>query len=841
MKIKLLSIFFLLLLSSCGGGGDGDSTENGGDETPSNTFRLSGTVTAIPGVVIDSDVNDPNAIFIANDSFSSAQGIVNPVTVAGYLNLAGRGSSGRSFANGDTRDFFRTTLEAGQVVSLNIAASGVDFDLYLYDSNGVEVASSESFNFFDTTEVLIVPEGGAQVIEVRAFSSASLYALSLGLEATAELLARAQAIAAASQAEIVPGQAIVRFAKDATGQQAQQKLAVNYTQAIDSEREVLLTLAIPAPLSDDTQSAQQATRKAIKALNNEPGVLSAEPNYRVYPLRQPNDPLYSSQWHYPLINLENAWEITTGSNNVSIAVIDTGVLLSHPDLQGQLRGDGYDFISDPDTAADGDGIDANPDDPGDGGIFSDSSYHGSHVAGTVAAASDNQQGVAGVCWQCQILPVRVLGKGGGTLYDVLQGIRYAAGLSNDSGRILSKPADIINLSLGSAGSSAAEEDLLEEVAAKGIFIVAAAGNDNTSTPFYPAAYPSSFSVSAVGSNRQKAPYSNFGSSIDLTAPGGDSALDLNGDGLGDGVLSTTKSGNSFNYQAYQGTSMAAPHVAGVIGLMKSLEPDLTPEDFRALLQSGVITEDLGASGRDDLYGYGLIDAYLALASINDISELPTQLSLNPQSISLVSGASEASVQVNQLGGSQAIESVSVASDQSWLSAIDVNSDNDLGEYRIVANSASLSPGRYEGTVTFSAFASDNSLIDREILSVSLQVFDQSVNQGGYQYLVLVDAGNDSVAAGVAAGELRPDQDYVLDDILAGEYFLYVGSDFDNDGNICDAFEFCGAYPFLDPLQIQVLSVNNDLGNLNFSSGLDSVINGLNTLFQKTNGEKNVAR
>lgn len=855
MKIKFLSVILLtLLLASCGGGSsseeDDDNGGNNGGGGSDNSFRLSGTVTALPGVVVDSDVNDPNANFIANDSFSSAQGIANPVTVAGYLNLANRGSSGRSFASGDSRDFFRTNLDAGQVVSLNIASSGVDFDLYIYDNAGEVVASSESFNFFDRTEVLSVPDGGASVVEVRAFSGAAIYALSIGLSPTAELLARAAAIAGESQAEIVPNQAIVRFAKDASGLQAQQKLQVQRLNSFQTnqanqdaifDREQLFTLNLALPLGDHSKNSQQATRQAIKALNNEPGIASAEPNYRVYPLRQPNDPLYSSQWHYPLINLENAWDISTGNPNVTIAVIDNGVLLSHPDLQGQLRGDGYDFVSDIATAGDGDGIDPNPDDPGTGGIFGDSSYHGSHVAGTVAARSDNQQGVAGVCWQCQILPVRVLGEDGGTSFDVFQGIRYAAGLSNDSGQVLSDPADIINLSLGGPGSSPAEEDVLNEVASRGIFIVAAAGNDDSNTPFYPAAYPAALSVSAVGSNRQKAPYSNFGSTIDLAAPGGNSALDLNGDGLGDGVLSTVKSGNTFNYQAYEGTSMAAPHVAGVIGLMKSVKADFTPEDFRALLQSGAITEDLGASGRDDLYGYGLIDAYLALANLADLSTLPTQLSLSPNSLSLVSGQSEAAVQVNQIGGSQSIANVEAVSDQSWLSATGVNVSNGLGQYRVVANTANLSPGRYSGSVTFSARASDNSLIDSKILSVNLQVFDSSVNQGGYQYLVLLEAVNETVADGANLGELLPDQDFNLDGILSGDYFLYVGSDLDNDGIICDAGEFCGAYPFLDPLQIEALTVNSDRDNLDFTSGLDSIINGLSIQSSKTTGAKNVAR
>ncbi len=202
----------------------------------------------------------------------------------------------------------------------------------------------------------------------------------------------------------------------------------------------------------------------------------AEPNYIRRAQRSPSDELFGRQWHYSMINLPGAWDTTTGNANVIVAVIDTGVLFNHPDLAARLTETGYDFVSDPDSAMDGDGIDPDPSDaaaqnPGTG-IF-----HGSHVAGTIAAQTNNGVGVAGVGWNTRVMPVRALGKGGnGSNYDIMEAVKYAAGLPNDSGKVPAQKADIINLSLSGTSPSDWEQEVLDEVRAEGIIVVAAAGN-----------------------------------------------------------------------------------------------------------------------------------------------------------------------------------------------------------------------------------------------------------------------------------------------------------------------------------------------------------------------------
>ena len=299
-----------------------------------------------------------------------------------------------------------------------------------------------------------------------------------------------------------------------------------------------------------------------------------------------------------------------------VAVIDTGVLLAHPDLDNQLT-TGYDFISNVQQANDGDGPDPDPNDPGDLAFGGSSSFHGTHVAGPIAAESDNAQGVAGVAWQSRIMPLRVLGIDGGTPFDVIQAVLYAAGMTNQSGTLPLQPADIINMSLGSNFSSQSEQAIVDQVRAAGVIVVASAGNDASDIPSYPAAYNGVVSVAATTILNSAAPYSNFGATIDVAAPGGYNATDLNGDGIGDGVISAMGDDGSvgpvqFGYAALSGTSMAAPHVAGVAALMKAVHPNLTPDEFDNALAAGDLTDDLGTPGRDNIYGFGLINAQMAV-------------------------------------------------------------------------------------------------------------------------------------------------------------------------------------------------------------------------------------
>lgn len=324
-----------------------------------------------------------------------------------------------------------------------------------------------------------------------------------------------------------------------------------------------------------------------------------EPNYIAYALMIPNDPYYQYQWNldnneYGGINLEAVWDISTGAG-VTVAIIDTGIAYENygwnyqkaPDLANTCFVSGYDFVNN----------DSHP---------NDDEGHGTHVAGTVAQSTNNNLGVAGVAFNACLMPIKVLNNNGsGTYTDIANGIIWAT----DHG------AQVINLSLG--GSSAAQ--VLEEAVAyaynKGVTVVAAAGNDGSSNISYPAAYDNYvIAVGATQYDENLAPYSNYGSGLDLVAPGGNTNLDQNNDGYVDGVLQQTFIKQSWRttwgYYFMQGTSMAAPHVAGAAALIIAHGNATTPNEIQTALQE--TAKDLGTTGFDETYGWGLVDTYAAL-------------------------------------------------------------------------------------------------------------------------------------------------------------------------------------------------------------------------------------
>lgn len=568
-------------------------------------------------------------------------------------------------------------------------------------------------------------------------------------------------------------------------------------------------IGVELPSLVDVDRARFTAATAQLAAASE-GVAISELNLIRRICATPNDTYYGLQWHYPLMQLPAAWDVTTGDASVTVAVIDTGET-QHPDLDGR-QVQGYDMIADPAIAADGDGRDGDPTDEGDGNGLTPPSWHGTHVAGTIGAESNNNQGVAGVTWIGDIMHVRVLGVGGGTDFDIAHAILYAANLANASGQTPGAPVDVINLSLGGPGSTQTAQNAITAARNAGVTIFAAAGNNNSSTAFYPASYNGVISISAVDFNLQKAPYSNFNAAVDFAAPGGDVSVDLNNDTYADGVLSTLldDAGSSFNYVFYQGTSMACPHAAGVAALMIAAAADvaetLTPAEIETLLQQTAV--DLGAAGKDTRYGHGFIDAHQAvLAAQNALPTTPV-LSVATTSIAFVPSEDEIAVAIGNAGGGLLLvnaPSVSTVSGGNWLSAAllgSTSSSSNVTDVRVQVDRTGLAVGTYAGEVALTSNGGSATI------DVSLTVQNASSNPNVEILVLMVDA-NDPTAPTFLFDIVNPsvELDWRLIDVPDGDYFVVAGSDDDNDDVIGGANDqYLGAWPTLsDP---QVLSVDD---------------------------------
>src|SRR6187397_692691 len=347
--------------------------------------------------------------------------------------------------------------------------------------------------------------------------------------------------------------------------------------------------------TDRRLSLGEAAQLARDIAASDPNVEYAEPDRILRHTMTPNDPRYNEQWHYfeaaGGINAPPAWDKSTGTG-VVVAVIDTGYR-PHADLAANIL-PGYDFIGDTFVANDGNLRDTDASDPGDWinpgesgpgdpTAFEASSWHGTHVSGTIAARTNNSLGVAGVAFNARIVPARVLGKCGGYTSDIADAIVWTSGGTVSGVPANANPAKVLSISLGGGGAcDSTTQNAINSARSRGASVIVAAGNENTNASnSTPANCSGVVTVAAVGRNGGKASYSNFGATVEVAAPGGS--------GGANSVLSTLNTGSttpgSDSYALYNGTSMATPHVSGVVALMLSVKPTLTPDQVTSILQS----------------------------------------------------------------------------------------------------------------------------------------------------------------------------------------------------------------------------------------------------------------
>ncbi len=409
------------------------------------------------------------------------------------------------------------------------------------------------------------------------------------------------------QPEYVGGEILVKF-KNHVSKSEGLEIHRRFSSKLlsEGERNQFQVIEVPAGVSEEDM---------VRFYNSLPEVEYAELNTKCHATATPNDPFYGFQWHFPQINMPTAWDTSTGSG-VVVAVLDSGVAYENyavpsyesgtvasgvtqyvqaPDLAGTTFVAGWDYVNN----------DSHP---------NDNNAHGTHVTGTIAQSTNDSYGVAGVAYDASIMPLKVLDyTGSGTASQLANALYFAA----DNG------ADVANMSLSwpsgfNPGSTVS--NAINYAYNAGVVLVAAAGNEGVSTVSYPAAYSQVIAVGAVRYDQQRTSYSQYGSAIEIMAPGGDVGVDQDGDGYVDGVLQQTipafinifnlADPSSFSWYFYEGTSMASPHIAGVVALM--IANGITGvENIRSVLASTAV--DLGASGWDNQYGYGLVDAAAAVA------------------------------------------------------------------------------------------------------------------------------------------------------------------------------------------------------------------------------------
>jgi len=497
-------------------------------------------------------------------------------------------------------------IRAGETVVVSWTSSG----LQSLTLNGVSVPSAGSevhhgFTSSTTYRLLGISDSGRRYLaqaEVLVDTVELIGSVVIGTLPLSAATSEALESLPDEGEDIVPGEYLLLLAPDAI---LPASVAVNSVPLSDTPHVRLLRT------DEDTNRSAQ-----IGSLSNIPGLLAAIPNRYLTRLASPNDEHYPLQWSLngtrdPRFDLTPLWSTTRGSRDVTIAVIDTGIVRdptradrSHPDLECGRLLPGASFLRalDGSTTYASDAFES---------LNTSNGYHGTHVAGIAAACSDNRIGISGVDPSAQLLPIRVFDdRGNGTLAQVLVASRWAAGLSVPGMPTNPHPADIINLSLGAGGACSDTPhpvaSVLAAVAATGTILVAAAGNTGASSALTPANCPSVISVGAVGPSGQVASYSNRGPAVDYFAPGGD----MTSSERERGILSTLASETGEPAYAFMdGTSMAAPYVTGLISLLLSIHPDLHSQQVRGMLSlaSDTTTVSCRIAGRPTTCEAAVID------------------------------------------------------------------------------------------------------------------------------------------------------------------------------------------------------------------------------------------
>lgn len=867
MRKLLLSVWCagtLLLLSSCGGGGVGGDADDAG-------VTLSGTLSLPEHAAVDSDTNDPNqAGRKSNNTFATAQPLVTPVYLVGDVNQPQTGPAGANYEAGDLIDGYVADLQPGQVIELEFTANPLfnDLDLYVYaeggPANSPPIGQSTGVNAF---ECLRIQTAGRYYVAVNAYAGASIYNLRIGAPTDNSTCPNT----VSSTSGVVPGEVVAKaVSADPAGERQRAKAldaGALSTGTADpagpvpvllrmpqgsKEREAALDrlqALLPAPDKSISKAPPTASaRKLSEAAPDLPPALRevmdtvhyakhlqrtglyayVEPNYRVtlqsdlvgtYP---PADRLYANQrWHFEMIGMPAAMNTLVPlrarfARRPIVAVIDTGVATDHPDLSRQIA---YQA-----SFTGGGMFSASGDDPSSPG--SATGFHGTHVAGIVAAATFDADGVAGVAPMARLMPIRVFAQDatGSSSVDIAQAILYAAGLPNASGQVPAERADVINLSLGSTRACpAVYSDAITQARAAGVIVVAASGNDGLTARDAPSNCPGVISVGALDARRQRTSYSNTDPLLSVAAPGGDPRQSTTGTGLPDLVFSTLAdfegSTRVPSYGGKAGTSMATPHVSGVMALMRYANPNITVDQVDALLAAGLLTDDMGPAGRDSGTGFGLINAgkavdeALRLTGVNP-PPVPGTIVAQPSSLDFGAVRTSAELQVVLQGGASAegVASIVSSSPVVTVAAQSVDASTRLGRYTVTVARDTLPLGSTYATLRVTTTAARQ--FDVQVTITKRLAGAASNADFGRVYVLVVDADTGSPIHQAAVDAVNGVYPWRITGVTASRVQIFAGTDIDNDTLLCQRGEACGGFPQFD-VDKTVIELTGDRNDIDF--------------------------
>jgi serine protease len=863
-----------MALAGCGGGGGGapgnDARPQGGDPVPVDGWTLSGTLYVDERSAVDIDTANgyQNDGTVRNDDVGTAQVLPVPVSLVGSVNqpYAG-GKYGRFWYVGDPQDVYKVQLQAGQVIELDFSAPVGSNDLDMVVQDSAENVLADASDSSSQHHCIMVSAAGTYYVTVHARVGASGYNLRIGAPGEGGSCAT---VASANTA-MVPGQVLAlpnpstgaggassrlqsqSLNGGATAQEGVPVLLTLPASATARQQAIVSTLAASsfrlasaAALQAGSASVSSPLSLALdtiayaKALKASGQYLYAEPNRRMTTnqamvgLFPPNDRNYPDQrWHYEQINLPAAMARLVSLSPLPatrpiVAVVDSGIVSDHPDLAPQVA-EGRSFVS---IHAQGDGNSTSGDDPSPS--WREPVFHGSHVAGTIAAATFDGIGAAGVAPMAQLMPLRVFSPelAGASDYDIIQALRFAAGLNNDAGASPRRKADVINLSLGrSAPCTEAFRQTIEAVRGQGVIVVAASGNDahndrNQAVAVgMPANCPGVVAVGALNAARQQASYSQSGAALKVVAPGGDTIVSPNGSVSADLVFSTV---GAFRGDVrvpaiggLMGTSMAAPHVSGVIALMKYVYPALSPQQLDTLLQSGSLTDDLGSAGWDSVNGHGLInarkavDAALSLANGGVLPRLDGQVAISPSALDF--GAFRDLLDIELMLTADTDEKVQrITSDDPALSvrAVSTSSVTGLGTYRVTLDRSLWSVGSHFANLTVRTSTGREITVPvsgtRQVNGVSAQ----SVSLGSV-FVVIIDADTSQMAGYAVVSPVNGRYAWQVSGIKSKSVYVLAGGDLDANSYFCESGEPCGAYPLLRQ-QLTPIALSGNRQDLNFT-------------------------